>query len=101
MGFKARLTLWSLDQERENDTIITSATVNNSKIDRLLEDLDNISQLPMPAGCAWSGPFAVLALARSPPSAVSPASSPTFVEDDLLDFENIFDASDEYLFMTP
>jgi len=81
--------------------MITSATVNSSKIDRLLEDLDNISQLPMPAGCAWSGPFAVLALTRSPPSAGSSVSSPTFVEDDLLDFENIFDASDEYLFMTP
>jgi len=81
--------------------MITSASVSNSKIDRLLEDLDNLSQLPMPAGYAWSGPFAVLALAEPTESVGSPASSPTFIEDNLLDFENIFDASDEYLFMTP
>ena len=100
-GLRSTADAPDLDQERENDTIITSASVNNTKIDRLLEDLDNTSQLLMPAGCAWSGPFAVLALAGSPPSAGSSASSPTLVEDGLLDFENIFDASDEYLFMTP
>lgn len=55
----------------------------------------------MPGGRAWSGPFAVLALAKSPPSAGLPASLPTFIEDGLLGFGNLFDASDEYLLVTP
>lgn len=81
--------------------MITSATVNNSKIDRLLEDLDNISLLPMSTGCAWSGPFAVLELTQSASPTGLPTSSPTLKEDNLLDFEHLFDVSDEYLLMTP
>jgi hypothetical protein len=86
-----------IEQERRNNTIVTSATVNNSEIDSLLEDLENISSLPMPGGCAWSGPFAVLAFAKSSP----PASSPNFTEDDLLDFDGLFDASADFIVMTP
>jgi hypothetical protein len=90
-----------IEQERRNDTIVTSATVNNSEIDSLLEDLENISSLPMPAGCAWSGPFAVLTFAKSSPPASSPTFSPNFTGDDLLDFDGLFDASADFIVMTP
>jgi hypothetical protein len=81
--------------------MITCATVNDSQIDSLLEDLENISRLPMPAGCAWSGPFAVLAFDRSSAPAGSPTLSLSFAEHDLFDFENLFDASAGYSVMTP
>lgn len=81
--------------------MITCATVNNSQIGSLLEDLENTSRLPMPAGCAWSGPFAVLAFDRFSPRAGSPTLSLSFAEHDLFDFENLFDASAEYSVMTP
>jgi hypothetical protein len=81
--------------------MITCATVNNSQIDSLLEDLESISRLPMPAGCAWSGPFAVLTFDRSSPPAGSPTLSLSFAEHDLFDFENLFDESAEYSVMTP
>jgi hypothetical protein len=90
-----------IEQERRNDTIVTIATANNLEIDTLLEDLENISQLPISAGCAWSGPFAVLAFDNCPPAAGSPTPLPAFAEDELLDFENLFDGSVEYLVMTP
>jgi hypothetical protein len=90
-----------IEQERRADTIVTSATVNNSEIDSLLEDLENISSLPMPAGCAWSGPFAVLDLVKSSLPASSPILSPMFAEDDSFDFDGLFDASADFIVMTP
>jgi hypothetical protein len=90
-----------VEQERRNDTIVTTATANNSEIDTLLEDLENISQLPIPGGCAWSGPFAVLAFGNCPATAGSPKPLPAFTEDDLLNFDDLFDGSVEYLVMTP
>jgi hypothetical protein len=57
--------------------------------------------LPIPAGCAWSGPFAVLAFDKCSPPEDLPTPLPAFAEDDLLNFEDLFNESLGCFVMTP